>query len=194
MLKKRPDVSAINSTDIWASGAMPNLGLVAEDAFEFRVYVLRCKPKTASTPGPFYYVGFEHRAKLKHRIGLQFSGGQNAAYYCKQNKPECIELVWPAAGRAVEAYVFHALLAMQQAGWERKGSEGLCPLGGVDPKRCEDVAIIFSGLRAGAPGSAGYVLLQLRRPSLRKGLPEAQARLDVFVPSVPGRDRTDESW
>ena len=78
----------------------------------------------------FYYGGFEHRAKLKQRLGVQFNGGQTAAYYYKQNKPESVELAWPAAGRAVEAYVFHALLGAQQAGWSRQGAVGLCPLGG----------------------------------------------------------------
>ena len=108
---------------------MPALGLQVDPAAEYGIYVLGCKPGHG-TAGVFYYVGLHAWATLPQRVGVQFDGGRNQSHYCKTNKPISVELVWPACSRAVEAYMFYALLAKQDAGWERRGAKRLCPVGG----------------------------------------------------------------
>lgn len=129
LFPRRPDVADVGCRTVWASAQMPNLGIERID-FPYRVYVLRCKPKCPRTAGPFHYAGFEHRDKIKKRLVDQFAQGENAAFYCQENKPIEIEMIWPAPSRATEAFVFHSLLAELHAGWQRKGEQGLCPLGG----------------------------------------------------------------
>jgi hypothetical protein len=114
----------------WTSPDMPALGLSLDAEAEFGIYVLRCKPHDTRTAGPFYYVGFHAFASLASRIEVQFSGVRGQSHYCSKNKPICVELVWPVCSRAAEAYIFYALLAKQPAGWERRGAEQLCPVGG----------------------------------------------------------------
>ena len=70
---------------------MPLLGIVRND-FDYRVYVLRCKPKCPRAAGWFHYDGFEHRDEIKKRITVQFAGGKDAFFYCQQHKPVAIEM------------------------------------------------------------------------------------------------------
>ena len=53
---------------------MPLLGIERHD-FDYRVYVLCCKPKCPRTAGWCHYVGFEHRDEIKKRITDPFGGG-----------------------------------------------------------------------------------------------------------------------
>ena len=114
----------------WTSRDMPRLGLELAEGAEFAIYVLQCKPEDSRTAGPFWYVGFCERTKVADRIQVQFHGGKSQSHYCSKNKPESVHLVWPAHDRGAEAYIFYAMLAKQPAGWERRGPEDLCPIGG----------------------------------------------------------------
>jgi hypothetical protein len=84
------------------SSTIPHLGLVCDLTYEYRVYVLLCDGST-------YYVGFEHRSKIRGRILAHFD--DKGAFFTKQKTPKSVVLVWPAVGPAVEAYVFYAMLS-----------------------------------------------------------------------------------
>lgn len=114
----------------WTSGDMPHLGLALDEWAEFAIYVLQCKPHDTRTAGPFWYVGFCERKKVVGRIGTQVNGGKTQSHYCKVNRPQSVHLVWPVHNRAAEGYIFYAMLAKQPAGWDRRGTELLCPIGG----------------------------------------------------------------
>jgi len=114
----------------WTSCDMPYLGLAHDEGAEFAIYVLQCRPHDTRTAGPFWYIGFCEREKVVQRIGSQFNGGKAQSHYCKINKPQSVHLVWPVHNRAAEAYIFYAMLSKQPAGWERRGAELLCPIGG----------------------------------------------------------------
>ena len=91
LFPRRSSVADVGRRAVWASSQMPVLGAERTD-FDYRVYVLRCKPKCPRTAGSFHYVGFEHRDEVKKRITDQFAGGKDASYYCQQNKPVAIEM------------------------------------------------------------------------------------------------------
>ena len=114
----------------WPRCDMPYLGLAHDEGAEFAIYVLQCRPHDTRTAGPFWYIGFCEREKVVQRIGSQFNGGKAQSHYCKINKPQSVHLVWPVHNRAAEAYRFHAMLSKQPAGWERRGAELSCPIGG----------------------------------------------------------------
>lgn len=130
VLKGPRPLGDVSAKHCWTSSGMPALGLAVDPDAEFGIYVLRCKPGDGCTTGFFYYVGFHSWAYLAKRVEVQFKGGKNQSHYCKINKPISVELVWPACSRAAEAYIFYALLEKQSIGWERRGAQKLCPVGG----------------------------------------------------------------
>ena len=109
---------------------VPDLGLTENINLEFRVYLLRCAPSTVGAPYT-WYGGVEHRSMLARRLRAQFEQTPSAAHFCKVHKPQAIEIVWPAASRAAEAYVFaaiaeklpsNALAAGRLGGWTQTNS------------------------------------------------------------------------
>ena len=92
-------------------------------SYETRVYVLRCQPRYEN--GPFtWYVGCAGKSKLSARLKTEILQNDSAADFCKQNKPVCIEFIWPAVSPAVEAYVYYALLERLGADAAAKGRIG----------------------------------------------------------------------
>ena len=80
---------------------IPCLGLVENLEFELRVYVLLLE-------GGRMYVGIAPRAELKRRLSDHWGG--KGSDYTKAHTPQAVLMVWPAAHRGVESYVFQALL------------------------------------------------------------------------------------
>ena len=101
------------------------VGLVNDPLLPFRVYVLQCKPLSVGGE-PTYYVGIEHRSQIWRRLQSHKGQTETAAHFTKSHKPVQIELVWPAATRAAEAFVFYALLA-------KLPSNAVERLGGMSP-------------------------------------------------------------
>jgi hypothetical protein len=86
--------------------------LVADSDYEFRVYALECEAPPGDEEGaPYIYVGIAPKELVGGRIGEEFSRRRGvAAHFCFEHKPKRLLLVWPAANRAVEAYVYMTLL------------------------------------------------------------------------------------
>lgn len=101
------DAAGVFANTLVCNPMLPRFGLEADLSFQYRVYVLRCKDGVQ-------YVGIEHRSKLRQRIHAHFDG--NGAFFTKEHKPLSVWLSWPAAGPAVEAYVFYSLLEGLPAG------------------------------------------------------------------------------
>ena len=90
-----------------SSSFIPDLGLPRSVTLPFRVYVIRCKPQTLG--GPFcYYVGLVGKEKLADRFERHSSG--LGAGFTRENMPEGLVFLWPAAHRALEAYLYAFLL------------------------------------------------------------------------------------
>ena len=96
----------------WRSGSMPDFGLLPRKNYPFRVYCLECEPP-AGTLGPYFYVGIAPAGHVGPRVVDQFRG--RGADYTKLFRPKVVHLVWPASCRAVESFVFYALLAVALA-------------------------------------------------------------------------------
>ena len=80
---------------------IPHLGLAEDLEFELRVCVLLLE-------GGRLYVGITPRGDIKKRLTAHWSG--KGSHFTKVRKPQAVLMVWPAAHRAVEAFVFQALL------------------------------------------------------------------------------------
>lgn len=86
----------------------PDLGLADDLEAEQRIYLLKCAPQV--TGGPYcWYVGLAHRARLAQRVQQHFEG--RGADFTAERRPVSVELVWPAANAAAEAYLFYAMMA-----------------------------------------------------------------------------------
>ena len=81
---------------------IPDIGLSSALEYDYRVYALACE-------GGRVYVGIAHKSWVGRRIA-EHSLGEGACF-TKKFAPHEILLVYPAACRAVEAYVYYALLA-----------------------------------------------------------------------------------
>jgi hypothetical protein len=113
---RAPNMAVHSPDDVGAktcirSPSMPDLGLAKDLGFEWRVYVLACA-------GGFTYVGIEYRYDVGDRVREHFQG--EGAYFSKSHRPQSILFCWPAANRAVEGYVFLALLAQLPPGSVRR--------------------------------------------------------------------------
>ena len=137
---------------------MPNLGLAGDLGVEFRVYVLRCAPRTSGSPYT-WYCGVEHRSMLARRLRSHFDQTASAAHFCQVHKPLAVEVVWPVTSRAAEAYVFYALAeklpacalaAGRLGGWTQTHSE-LNALGRVTLERARRM-VTSSCLTCGKAG------------------------------------------
>lgn len=96
------DAAGVCANTLVCCSTLPALGLAADLTFPYRVYVLQCGSSMR-------YVGYVHKSKLRQRVQSHFDG--TGAFFTKEHKPSSVLMVWPAAGPAVEAYVFYALLA-----------------------------------------------------------------------------------
>ena len=93
-------------TSFW-SLSLPPLELAAfppRDC-EYRVYVLQCNGGR--------YVGIAKGRSVHNRIASHFAGAGSA--YTKAHTPSKILGVWPCKSKAVEAYVFYALMEAESA-------------------------------------------------------------------------------
>ena len=107
MSDRAPDLKFVTEETLYPGSLLPDLHLADNLSFDLRVYVLRCKPHIIG--GPFcYYVGLARKGELGERIRSHVDGV--GAAFTKANPPLGIEYVWPASNRAVEAYVFFALM------------------------------------------------------------------------------------
>ena len=118
LCKTEPNYTRVTERTVFrATHQIPYLGLALDESFGFRVYALECQPAKGDT-GPYIYVGIAHKDNIGKRIRVEWEQkrsncGERAADYCMQHKPKRVLLVWPAPNRAVEAYVYFALLALQ---------------------------------------------------------------------------------
>jgi len=111
---KEPTYKAVDRSTVWiAPGSVPELGLVALLSFPFRVYALECQAPHGQL-GPYIYVGIAHASKIGDRLKGHWKGG--ATHFTDEHRPKKVLLIYPAANRAVESYVFHAYLSLQCSG------------------------------------------------------------------------------
>ena len=99
-----PKPSKVGASDVWVSVEMPALGLEGDATsirHLYRVYVIECA-------NGCWYVGIVHKDRLKERLLKHWAC--TAAHYTKVNVPRRIHLILPARNKAVEAYVYYALL------------------------------------------------------------------------------------
>ena len=92
----------LNAATCFRVSPVPDLGLVCDESFLLRVYVLRCE-------GNCFYVGITPTNKLD-RIQSQFEG--TASHFCAVNRPIEVVALLPAKCEAIEAALFYG---MQQA-------------------------------------------------------------------------------
>ena len=97
----------INGSSVVSGPLVPHLGLSCCLDAPFRVYVLECVHHLGGLV-PALYVGIERADGVGGRIRSHFQG--QGAHFTQVNKPSRVQLIWPATSRAVEAYVFYALL------------------------------------------------------------------------------------
>ena len=78
-----------------------------------------------------WYVGISPRKSIADRIKKHFSK-EGATAFTRRNRPTSIELLWPAATPAAEAFVYYALLEAfgasvvyenRLAGWTQTATE-----------------------------------------------------------------------
>jgi predicted GIY-YIG superfamily endonuclease len=112
MAKLLPGQPGLFDVDKWTcyrnpKGEIPDLGLSDDLSLWGRVYLLKCKPQI---DGGFftYYTGFVPKEKVGARIAKQ--ARRLGAKYTRMYGPLTVELVWPAAQRSSEAYVFYTLV------------------------------------------------------------------------------------
>ena len=111
---KAPAYNKIDRNTVWiAPGKVPELGLVPELTFPFRVYAIQCQAPHGDM-GPYIYTGIAHASIIGDRIKGHWKGG--ATHFTDEHRPKQILLVHPAANLAVESYVFHAFLSLQCSG------------------------------------------------------------------------------
>ena len=114
-LKQMASKEDVHANFTFRSPSVPELGLVSDTSYPYRVYVLQCRHECM-------YVGIAHRSEVKRRISGHFDGSAHC-HYTEKNPPTGVLLVWPAMSTAVESFVFHALLG-------RMPAQSLCKLGG----------------------------------------------------------------
>ena len=126
-----PKIQDVKASTAWMSKRMPQHGLVCSLSFDYRVYVIECKPPSGKR-GPFFYVGIEHKSQVGRRI-IQHWQGQGS-HFTRTHPPQELHMVWPATSTAVESYIFHLLLSTlppgcvnQLGGWTQT-STNVSPL------------------------------------------------------------------
>ena len=97
----------INGSSVVSGPLVPHLGLSCCLDAPFRVYVSEWVHHLGGL-APALYVGIERADGVGGRIRSHFQG--QGAHFTEVNKPSRVQLIWPATSRAVEAYVFYALL------------------------------------------------------------------------------------
>ena len=114
---EEPTYKTVDRSTVWiAPGRVPELGLsdrLESLGFPFRVYALECQAPHGQL-GPYIYVGIAHANKIGDRLKGHWKGG--ATHFTDEHRPKKVLLVYPAANRAVESYVFHAFLSLQCSG------------------------------------------------------------------------------
>lgn len=90
------------------SALLPALGLADDASFEWRVYALRCQQQIFGV-ALTYYVGLVPRNSVAKR--MQANRAVKGSQFTAANPPIHLELLWPAANNAAEAYVFYALMS-----------------------------------------------------------------------------------
>ena len=98
--------SATNQS-LLAGSLLPDMHISSDLSLPYRVYVLRCAPQILG--GPFtYYCGLTE--DIVARLAEHENG--TGAAFTDGNKPLDLVYLWPAANRAVEAYVFAAMMTV----------------------------------------------------------------------------------
>ena len=100
-------LKSASSRSLFAGTLLPDLHLSDNLSLPYRVYVLRCAPQILG--GPFtYYCGLTE--DIVARLADHANG--KGATFTDRNKPLDLVYLWPAANRAVEAYVFAAMMTV----------------------------------------------------------------------------------
>ena len=90
------------------SALLPALGLADDASFEWRVYLLRCQQQIFGV-ALTYYGRLVHRKSVAKRMQAHRAG--KGSQFTAANPTIHLELLWPAANKAAEAYVFYALMS-----------------------------------------------------------------------------------
>ena len=93
--------------------------------------------------------------------------------------------MWPVHNRVAEAYVFYAMLSKQPAGWERRGAELLCPIGGFtqnDTKLSPLASLVYEQARRQVQSYQSNAALFTKKFSATTPLPPSL--LPYFPPSL----------
>ena len=109
-LRNTLSLDDVNPDRVFRCNFLPELGLEPDLAFPFRVYVLLCR---ADFNWPYsYYVGIAPRDEVVKRIGdhRQRRGAGFDADFTAANPPLSVLFLYPAATRAMESYVYSAIM------------------------------------------------------------------------------------
>ena len=103
-----PGFAEVDVDTCYWSKELPDLGLVMDANFPFRVYVLACEPRKWGE-AKTVYVGIANRSQIGRRIRTDAGQGPSAPHFCQTHAPQYVMGIFPAACRAVEACIFYAL-------------------------------------------------------------------------------------
>ena len=111
-LLSRPErfpLDRVTSASVFPGTLLPELGLVPNTSYPFRVYVIECAPFFDSG-SPSYYVGIIKTGDLVARLVAHFQ--KEGAAFTDEHDAKGIVFLYPAASLAVESFVYHALMTV----------------------------------------------------------------------------------
>ena len=106
---QRLALDQVTRDKVFKGTLLPELGLIPNRAFPFRVYVLECE-SFFDSGSPSYYVGIVSADGVLTRLEAHF--GKRGAAYTGEHPPKGIVFLFPAATWAVESFVYHALMTV----------------------------------------------------------------------------------
>ena len=95
--------------------SIPSFGLLENCDYDYRAYGLELEHECI-------YIGIAPKLQVKRTIQRHFES--NSCHNSSKHRPLRVLLVWPAISRAVEAYVYHAVLARLTVKQMREGKLG----------------------------------------------------------------------
>ena len=110
---ERIPFDTITRETVFLETLLPELGLVPNTSYGFRVYVLECAPFFDSG-SPSYYVGIIETDALETRLVGHFQ--KEGAAFTGEHEAKGVVFLHPAASLAVESFVYHALMTVLPVG------------------------------------------------------------------------------
>ena len=95
----------VSRQKVFATAFLAGFDLPQDLSVPFRVYVLRCE-QSGFLDLYCYYVGLVPEEDLHERMEKHFAQDVVTSKFTAVNKPLGVELLWPAAHRAAEGYLF----------------------------------------------------------------------------------------